>query len=71
MIDMAMGGRVAEEIALGKEKFTGGARSDLQKATNIAEVMVQQLGMSDRVGLRVYDNRTLREGQVSDATKGS
>ena len=71
MIDMAMGGRVAEEIALGKEKFTGGARSDLQKATNIAEVMVQQLGMSDRVGLRVYDNRTLSEGQVSDATKGS
>ena len=70
-IDTSMGGRVAEEIALGKEKVTGGASTDLQNATNIAEAMVQQLGMSDRVGLRVYDNRTLSEGQVSDATKGT
>ena len=71
MIDVAMGGRVAEEMALGKEKVTGGPSADLQNATNIAEAMVQQLGMSDRVGLRVYDNRTLSEGQVSDATKGN
>ena len=48
-----MGGRAAEELIFGKEKITGGASSDLQSATNIAENMVKALGMSEKIGLRV------------------
>ena len=52
-LDVSMGGRVAEEIAFGKDKITGGASADLQGATYNAEAMVKQLGMSEKFGLRV------------------
>ncbi|MBX2797973.1 MAG: ATP-dependent zinc metalloprotease FtsH [Myxococcales bacterium] len=47
-IAMAMGGRAAEEIVF--NAITGGARSDIQQATNIARQMVCDLGMSDELG---------------------
>ena len=56
MIDVCMGGRVAEEIIFGKDKITGGASSDLSRATSIAKSYVKQLGMSDKFGLRVVDS---------------
>jgi len=59
-IDCAMGGRAAEELIFGKEKVTGGASSDLEAATNISEVMVTSLGMSEKIGLRV-----VKEGKLS------
>ena len=64
-----MGGRIAEEILLGKSRVTGGASNDMFQATRIAEAMVQELGMSEKVGLRVFSAETLRENQVSDPTK--
>lgn len=48
---VAMGGRVAEEIIFGYEKVTTGASGDIQQATNIAQHMVKEWGMSDRVGM--------------------
>ena len=69
MIFLGMGGRIAEEILLGKSRVTGGASSDMFQATRIAEAMVQELGMSEKVGLRVFSAETLRENQVSDPTK--
>lgn len=54
-MDVAMGGRAAEELAFGKEKVTGGASSDLESATRISEGMVKSLGMSEKFGLRVMD----------------
>lgn len=58
-IDVAMGGRAAEEIVFGKDKVTGGSSSDLESASGIAEVMVKNLGMSEKIGLRVYqDDKT-------------
>ncbi|KNE57639.1 ATP-dependent metallopeptidase HflB [Allomyces macrogynus ATCC 38327] len=51
MMDVAMGGRAAEELLYGADHVTSGAHNDLQQATNIARRMVTQLGMSDAVGM--------------------
>jgi len=50
MMDTAMGGRAAEELIYGSENVTQGAMSDFNQATNIAKMMVSQMGMSDKVG---------------------
>ena len=47
---IAMGGRVAEEIIFGYEKVTSGASSDIKHATRVAQAMVSEWGMSDKVG---------------------
>jgi cell division protease FtsH len=47
-IDVALGGRVAEEIVFGT--ITTGAESDIQQLTQIARHMVGRWGMSDAVG---------------------
>jgi cell division protease FtsH len=52
-ITMAMGGRAAEEIVF--NAVTGGAQSDLQRATQIARHMVCDLGMSDDLGPVAWD----------------
>ncbi len=45
MIDVAMGGRAAEEIFLGDDEISSGCSNDLAKATEIAYMYVKQLGM--------------------------
>ncbi|MEP7148204.1 MAG: ATP-dependent zinc metalloprotease FtsH [Acidobacteriota bacterium] len=45
MIANAMGGRIAEELFIGR--VTTGASNDIEKATEIARAMVCQYGMSD------------------------
>lgn len=44
-LDTLMGGRVAEELILGREKVTTGASDDLRKATELALRLVKQYGM--------------------------
>ncbi|KAG5517933.1 hypothetical protein PMAC_000388 [Pneumocystis sp. 'macacae'] len=65
-IDVAMGGRVAEELTLGKENITSGSLNDIQNATAIAKAMVTQYGMSDKVGPVAYDQDLSR---LSSSTK--
>jgi cell division protease FtsH len=48
-----LGGRSAEEIALGE--ISTGAQNDLQRATDLARAMVTEWGMSDRVGAVYFD----------------
>ncbi len=47
-IDVALGGRVAEEIVFGT--ITTGAESDIQQLTRIARAMVGRWGMSEAIG---------------------
>lgn len=50
-IKVALSGRAAEEIVFGKENITSGASSDLEKATEIAFLLIGSLGMDEEYGL--------------------
>ena len=53
-----MGGRVAEELIMGKNMITSGASSDISAATGLARNMVTRWGYSDALGLVSYgDNQ--------------
>jgi cell division protease FtsH len=47
-LEVLMGGRVAEELAL--KHMTTGAGNDLERATDLARKMVTEWGMSDKLG---------------------
>jgi cell division protease FtsH len=49
------GGRIAEEMTLGKDGITTGASNDIQRATEIARKMVTQWGLSETMGPLMYD----------------
>ena len=49
------GGRVAEEMTLGKDGITTGASNDIQRATEIARNMVTKWGLSEALGPLLYD----------------
>lgn len=51
-IVVGLGGRAAEEVAL--DDISTGASSDIEQATSIAKRMVQQFGMSEKLGLVRY-----------------
>jgi len=55
------GGRIAEEITLGKDGVTTGASNDIQRATEMARNMVTKWGLSDELGPLLY---TEDEGEV-------
>ncbi len=51
----ALGGRAAEEVAIGR--ITTGAENDLQRVTAIARQMVTRWGMSERLGTISFSDR--------------
>ncbi len=51
---VAMGGRVSEELIFGRDKVTTGASSDISHATKMARQMVENWGMSDKMGPLAY-----------------
>jgi cell division protease FtsH len=61
-----LGGRTAEEIALGE--ISTGAQNDLQRATDIARAMVTEWGMSDALGAVNYDGH--KRNKFLDITLG-
>lgn len=65
-IDVAMGGRVAEELLYGDGKVGTGASSDLEQATSTAYRLICDFGMSENLGLMKY-----HLDAVSEATKRS
>src|SRR5918993_1612314 len=57
-----LGGRAAEEIAVGE--ISTGAQNDLQRVTDVARSMVTEWGMSDKLGTVNYDQG--RRGRFLD-----
>jgi len=53
---VALGGRLAEEIIYGEDKVTTGASNDIQQVASIAKRMVQEWGMSEKVGSVCLDS---------------
>ena len=49
-IDVAMGGKVAEEVIFGNDAVTSGSTSDLKHATQLARHMVTECGRSEELG---------------------
>ncbi|MCZ6830298.1 MAG: ATP-dependent zinc metalloprotease FtsH [Gammaproteobacteria bacterium] len=49
------GGRVAEEMTLGKDGVTTGAANDIERATEIARNMVTKWGLSEKMGPLMYE----------------
>ena len=49
------GGRIAEEMTLGKDGVTTGASNDIQRATDIARNMVTKWGLSEKLGPLMYE----------------
>ncbi|MCL0035296.1 ATP-dependent zinc metalloprotease FtsH [Thermodesulfovibrionales bacterium] len=54
-LEVLMGGRAAEEIAL--HQMTTGAGNDLDQATTLARKMVTEWGMSERIGPLTFGKR--------------
>jgi len=65
-IDVAMGGRVAEELLYGEGSVTTGASSDLEQATSVAYQLICDYGMSKNLGMMKYHLK-----HVSEETKRS
>ncbi|MEA2293297.1 MAG: cell division protease FtsH [Solirubrobacteraceae bacterium] len=69
-IDVALGGRVAEEVVL--HTITTGAESDIEQVTGIARSMVGRWGMSEEIGFVValpQDNNPFIPDGPSDETR--
>ncbi len=71
------GGRIAEEMILGKAGVTTGAANDIERATEIARNMVTKWGLSERLGPLTYSeddgevflgHSVTQRKQVSDDT---
>lgn len=54
-IQVALGGRVAEELAFGLENTTIGASSDLQSVATLARNMITQWGFSEHLGNTAWE----------------
>ena len=60
-ISTLFGGRIAEEMILGKDGVTTGASNDIERATQIARNMVTKWGLSEKLGPLSYSEE---EGEV-------
>jgi cell division protease FtsH len=65
---MMFGGRLAEELIYGREEVTTGAGNDIKQATQLAQKMVTEWGMSERLGPQNYAGSGEQEVFLGDHT---
>jgi cell division protease FtsH len=75
MLARGLGGRIAEEVILGKDRITTGAGSDLQNAAELARDMIVNQGMGTKLRDQVFKSddgmmidRLVHERDYSDET---
>jgi cell division protease FtsH len=75
MLARGLGGRIAEEVVLGKDRITTGAGNDLQHAAELARDMVVNQGMGQKLRDQVFHvdegmmmDRLVHEREYSDET---
>lgn len=75
MLARGLGGRVAEEVILGKDRITTGAGSDLQSAAELARDLIVNQGMGTKLRDQVFHvddgmmiDRLVHERDYSDDT---
>ncbi|MCP5774939.1 ATP-dependent metalloprotease, partial [Klebsiella pneumoniae] len=52
-LSILFGGRIAEEVFI--NQMSTGASNDFERATKMARAMVTKYGMSDKLGVMVYE----------------
>jgi cell division protease FtsH len=65
-ITILFGGRIAEEIFVGQ--MSTGASNDFSRATKLARAMVTRFGMSEKLGVMVYED-SQQEGYFGGPSK--
>lgn len=65
-ISILFGGRIAEEIFINRKST--GASNDFERATKLARAMVTKYGMSDKLGVMVYEDEE-QGGYFGGATR--
>lgn len=75
MLARGLGGRIAEELVLGKDRITTGAGSDLKSAAELARDMIMNQGMGKKLRDQVFHvddgmmlDRLVHERDYSDET---
>lgn len=75
MLARGLGGRIAEEVVLGKDRITTGAGSDLKSAAELARDMIMNQGMGEKLRDQVFHvdagmmlDRMVHERDYSDET---
>jgi len=69
LIDMSLGGFIAEEIYFGKEKTSTGCGNDLSRATSLAKGMVTKYAMNRGFGYMVVEDKGEVSHKISDNTR--
>ena len=69
LIDMSLGGFLAEELYFGKEKTSMGCGNDLSRATSLAKGMVQKYAMNKVFGYMVVEDKGEVSHKISHSTR--
>ena len=67
LIQVALAGRAAEEMIFQEQDI--GAKNDLDIANEMARLMVEEMGMSERFGARVYRSHSGQQAPVGAMTR--
>ncbi len=66
-IAILFGGRIAEEVFI--HQMSTGASNDFERATKMARAMVTKYGMSDALGIMVYEDDDSSQGYFGGGTR--
>ena len=64
-ISVLLGGRAVDELRNGTDQICAGSRNDISNATKMARDMVNNLGMSEKIGLQqIYTDKSEKTKEI-------